>query len=424
MDNQTPPTLDRRKFFRTAGGGLAAATLIMTPREAAIAQELSEKAKLDRIASNTYPLRQLFKSRPNQGRGGGRGAAGGQGMGGAAPQQPAAGGPQPATGGQQPAAQPAAGQAATGQGGGREGGRGGGPVPGRGMGNLTAEEMKKKYGEITLLDFPQFTKDTFPGVVHMDIWSSLFGDVTDASMYANRGFDPSTPSGRKWLEQLASNCVKTGTRVHHISNNAPTGMAGPDEDARKAGIVVAKHWLDAAAILGAKTMRVNSGGPNYLPASTAGPDGYPKNDAIVPFFKACIESFKEMADYGAEKGVKVTLENHWGLTCNPVHMRIILDAVNHPFCEASPDYANWEHEYMIFSGLKDIAPYTHTTVHAKFWDRWTTNDIQRSTRILLASGYKGKFALEYESGPWDGVEGVRYLFKEVMAALSTPTPVI
>jgi hypothetical protein len=343
-------------------------------------------------------------------------------MGGGAAQQPAAGGQAPAA-----AAGPAgAGPAGAGQGGagGRQGGRGSGPVPGRGMGNLTAEEMKKKYGEITLLDFPQFTKDTFPGVVHMDVWSSLFGDVTDDSMYANRGFDPSTPSGRKWLERLASNCVKTGTHIHHISNNAPTGMAGPDEEARKAGIVVAKKWLDAAAILGAKTMRVNSGGPNYLPASSPGPDGYPKNEAIVPFFKACIESFKEMADYGAEKNVKVTLENHWGLTCNPVHMRIILDAVNHPFCEASPDYANWEHEYMIFSGLKDIAPYTHTTVHAKFWDRWTTNDIQRSTRIMLASGYKGKFALEYESGPWDGVEGVRYLFKEVMTALSAPVPVI
>jgi Xylose isomerase-like TIM barrel len=416
---KTDTTLGRRDFFKTAGGGLTAATLMLTPREAAIAQELSEKAKLDRIASNTYPLRQLFKPRPGGGRGSGRGAGGGQGTGAGAPQQAPG---QPAPGGQSAAAAQPAGQGAE-AGRGNQGGRGG-PVPGRGMGGLTAEEMRKKYGEITMLDFPQFTKDTFPGVAHMDLWSSLFGDVTDDSMYAGRGFDPSTPSGRTWLERLASTCVKTGTKVHHISNNAPTGMAGPDEEARKAGIVVAKKWLDGAAIIGAKTMRVNSGGPNYLPTSSQGPDGYPKNEAIVPYLKACIESFKEMADYGGEKGVKVTLENHWGLTCNSVNMRIILDAVNHPFCEASPDYANWEHEYMLFSGLKDIAPYTHTTVHAKFWDRWTTNDIQRSTRILLASGYKGKFALEYESGPWDGVEGVRYLFKEVMTALSTPVPVI
>jgi hypothetical protein len=39
---------------------------------------------------------------------------------------------------------------------------------------------------------------------------------------------------------------------------------------------------------------------------------------------------------------------------------------------------------------------------------------------MLASGFRGKFALEYESGPWDGVEGARYLFKEVMAALASP----
>jgi hypothetical protein len=388
---------------------------MLTAREAAIAQELSDKAKLDRIASNTYPLRLLFKTRPG-GRGGGRGGAGA-----AAAAAGMAGAQGPGGRAQGPAAPSQAAPAAPAPG---AGGRGGQQVPGRGMGGVTAEEMKKKYGEITLLDFPQFTKDTFPGVVHMDVWSSLFGDVTDDTMYAGRGFDPSTPSSRKWLERLVSNLVKTGTRIHHISNNAPTGMAGPEEEARRAGLEVAKKWLDAAKILGAKTMRVNSGGPSILPSAERGPDGYPKNDAIVPFLRTCIESFKEMADYGAERDVKVTLENHWGLTCNPVNMRIILDGVNHPFCEASPDYANWEHEYMLFSGLKDIAPYAHTTVHAKFWDRWTTNDVQRSTRIMLASGYKGKFALEYESGPWDGVEGVRYLFKEVMAALSTPTPVI
>ena len=44
-------------------------------------------------------------------------------------------------------------------------------------------EMKQKYGEITMLDFPQFTKDTFPGVTKMDLFSSLFGDVTDDSMF-------------------------------------------------------------------------------------------------------------------------------------------------------------------------------------------------------------------------------------------------
>jgi len=38
-------------------------------------------------------------------------------------------------------------------------------------------------------------------------------------------------------------------------------------------------------------------------------------------------------------------------------------------------------------------------------------------KILTNARYMGIFALEYEDGPWDGVEGARYLFKEVMAAL-------
>ena len=57
------------------------------------------------------------------------------------------------------------------------------------------------------------------------------------------------------------------------------------------------------------------------------------------YLKNCIESFKEMADYGGKVGVKVTLENHWGLTANPTNIRIIVEEVNNPFCEASPTSA-------------------------------------------------------------------------------------
>ena len=42
---------------------------------------------------------------------------------------------------------------------------------------------------------------------------------------------------------------------------------------------------------------------------------------------------------------------------------------------------------------------------------------------MLAGGFKGTFALEYEQGPLNGVEGAKYLYNEVLAALTTPTPV-
>jgi sugar phosphate isomerase/epimerase len=409
--------LDRRDFLKSAGAGLTAAGVMLTPRERALAQAQAEKNRLDRIAGCSYPIRSIFKNRAGGGRGAGADAGRGAGAGRAdAPAGQAAGAGQPGAPAGTTAAQATA---ATPQ----------APPRSPSNGGWSQQEMKEKYGEITMLDFPQFTKDTFPGVTHMDIFSGLFGDVTDDSMFAGRTFDPTSPSGRKWLDKLANKLVTTGTKVQHISNNAPTNLAGPDEALRKAGVEVAKRWLEGCAVLGVKSMRMNSPQalgpsirPNAIPRSN---DGYPRNLEIIPLLDAAIESYKEMADYGGNLGIRVTFENHWGLAADPMNIRIMIDAVNHPFCEASPDFCNWEHEYMLFNGLKALAPYSHTNVHAKYWDRWgDKNDVQRSTRIMLAGGFKGTFALEYEEGPLNGIEGAKYLYKEVLAALASPTPVI
>jgi len=357
-DREDRAGLDRRTFL--GGAGAAAAALELAA--AASAATLSEKQKLARIASNTWPIRYLFKSRT-------------------------------------------------------------GFLP-----VSKAQEMKGKYGEITMLDFPRFTKDKFPGVTRMDLFSGLFGDAADDSMFISvpllvgaatrvtEEFDPSSVSGKRWLEKMANTMAVTGTACQHISNNAPRDICDPDPDKRKTGVGVAKKWLDGAAMLGAKSMRVNSGGPRIVPGAVATAD-YPRADELAMYLAHCIESFKEMADYAGKAGVKVTLENHWGLTANPINIRIIVDEVNHPFCEASPDFCNWEHEYLMYHGLKALAPYAHTNVHAKYWNRWKDNDVRRSVKIMTGSGFEGTFALEYEDGGWDGVEGAQYLYKEVLAAL-------
>ena len=54
----------RRDFLRTAGAGLAAAGALASSAGTAVAGALTEKEKLARIASNTWPARSLFKRRP------------------------------------------------------------------------------------------------------------------------------------------------------------------------------------------------------------------------------------------------------------------------------------------------------------------------------------------------------------------------
>src|SRR5262245_9069903 len=261
MDEQPNATasVDRREFFKVAGAGLTAAGAILRPGEPALAQGLVEKARLERIAGCTWPIRQLFKTRAGSGRGN---APLSLRAGAVAPPSPAA------------------------------------PSTPANRDRTTTAEMKQKYGEITMLDFPQWTKDTFPGVTRMDLFSGLFGDVTDDSMFitaaegggGGAGFNPASPSGRRWLDQLANTLVKTGTKVQHISNNAPFGLAeygSPEADARrKAGVAMGKRWLEGLAVLRPVSMRMNSTtalGPPIRPnAVPNGGDGYPRNLEIVP----------------------------------------------------------------------------------------------------------------------------------------------
>ena len=145
----------------------------------------------------------------------------------------------------------------------------------------------------------------------------------------------------------------------------------------------------------------------------------------MPLLDAAIESYKEMADFGGKLGIKVTIENHWGLAADPMNIRIILDAVNHPYCEATPDFCNWEHEHMLFNGLKALAPYTSATSQAKYWDRWgDRNDVQRSVRICWPAASRASSRSSMKRDPLNGVEGSKYLYKEVLAALTMPAPVI
>ncbi len=285
--------------------------------------------------------------------------------------------------------------------------------------------LKEKYGEITLLDFPQYTLDTYPGVAAMDLWSSLFGDLDDDSMFVKverngrtylRDFDPGAPSAKPYLDNLAHKISDSGLKAVHISNNAPRGVADLDEEVRKEGVRVAKLWLDVSRHIGVQSMRVNTGGPRIIPASVI-QGGYPQNLELEPYLKNSIESFKEMADYGEKVGVKVTIENHWGLAANPINIRIILNEVNSPWCEASPDFCNWEHKYMLYHGLEVLAPMATSMIHAKRWSRFPDVDIARCVQVLNDANYKGYISTEYEAGG-DPVEGTLKLLDDVVEALN------
>jgi hypothetical protein len=178
----------RRAFLKGAALAAGASLVLPSATVSADPRPLTDAEKVTRLASNTYPIRDLFKRRPD------------------------------------PTATPEQVQAAI--------------------------AMKKKYRELTMLDFPQFTIDTFPGVRKMDLWSALFGDIADDAMFRKTTreygpgdwyeFDPSTTASKRWLDTFASRLVTTGVACHHVSNNAPRNISHLDPALRREGIGIAR----------------------------------------------------------------------------------------------------------------------------------------------------------------------------------------
>src|SRR5260370_34172985 len=84
--------------------------------------------------------------------------------------------------------------------------------------------------------------------------------MVGAATRVTQEFDPSSVSGKRWLEKMANKMKATGTTCQHISNNAPRDLCDPDVEKRKAGVAVAKKWLERAAMLGAKSRGVKRRG--------------------------------------------------------------------------------------------------------------------------------------------------------------------
>ena len=224
IEHAQAPGAGRRDFLRGAGlavGGtlLAAAAPASAASEgapasatapvaaSAAARALTEHEKLARLASNTYPLRTLFKRRPSPG-GGGR------------PPDARAGG------------------------------------AGRRAWRRDEEEVRRDHAArlpaVHEGPLPRRPQDG-PVVVALrrrrrrrDVRQERRSPST-ARARTNREFDPSTAASKKWLDQLTDRMATTGVSCHHVSNNAPRNISDLDAAARAAGIDIAKTWLDACA---------------------------------------------------------------------------------------------------------------------------------------------------------------------------------
>jgi sugar phosphate isomerase/epimerase len=237
--------------------------------------------------------------------------------------------------------------------------------------------FRRQEEPLALLDFPRVARDEF-GFDAVELNSPFFA-ARDAA----------------YLADLRGGADRAGVALVGIAVDGEGDLAALDPAERQAAVENHLPWLDAGATLGCQFVRANLGG-----RETTDPEAAVRNGG---------ESFAALARAGAERGVAVVIENHWGLTANPENMARVFDGVNSPALGALLDFGNFPPEGR-YEALARIAPYAKA-VHAKIHDfapdgSHTGVDLARCVGIVREAGYSGWWGIEFE-GKGDEGDGIR-----------------
>ncbi|MCM5662561.1 sugar phosphate isomerase/epimerase family protein [Galbibacter mesophilus] len=203
-------------------------------------------------------------------------------------------------------------------------------------------------------------------------------------------------------------------------------LVSPKAALRKMAVENHKIWIDATAILGCHSMRINLFGTNDKEEWKEG----------------AIESLTALSDYAAEKNVNVIVENHGYLSSNAALVAEVMEAVNKENCGTLPDFGNfclrregdalWDapcvEEYDMYKGVKELMPYAKG-VSAKSHDfdkqgNETTIDYYKMMKIVKDAGYTGYVGVEYEGSNLSEEKGIlatKALLLDVAKKLDNPS---
>lgn len=214
--------------------------------------------------------------------------------------------------------------------------------------------------ELTLLRVPAYYRDRF-AVRNLEFWSNHFESLD-----------------RDYLAQLRAAVKAAGAQVINVQVDADYDLANADEAERQRSLQTARQWIDAAAFLGSRAVRVN-------PGRTGGS------------IDKSIASMKEVNRYCKSRGLPLLIENHFGLEMDPaVHLRIRAQA-GPDNVYTLPDFGNYPTETM-WESLKAILPHAYL-VSAKtveFNERMehVSYDFDRCVRMAESAGFKGIYSVE------------------------------
>lgn len=240
-------------------------------------------------------------------------------------------------------------------------------------------------GALTLLDLPDAARAS--GIDQLDICHFHFPRTDDA-----------------YLQALHDHMAAAGVRLLTLLVDEGD-VSAADPAAREGDLAHIRQWIDIAARLGARYVRVPAG------EREVGPD----DDAV----RHSAEGLSALARYARERSVGLLTENWRPLAMSHDSLLAILDAAD-GMVGLVADFGNYKGPEK-YGVLRAILPRA-TTIHAHAMAAWVRpgatdgGDLRRCLDLARAAGFAGPYVLIYDgdgqADEWPGIARMATIVRE------------
>ena len=185
----------------------------------------------------------------------------------------------------------------------------------------------------------------------------------------------------------------------------------PDPKRRKAEVELVKKWVGFAVRFGAPVLRVFSG------------KGVPAGHTEKEVNEWVVEALRECADYGAQHGVIIVLQNHADFIQTAEQVLRILQMVDSPWLAVNLDIGSFRIGDP-YAEIAKVAPYAATwqiKENIFVQGKEEKTDLNKIMRIVRDAGYRGYLPIE-TLGEGDPRVKVPKFLDEVRKALAANVP--
>ncbi len=220
-------------------------------------------------------------------------------------------------------------------------------------------------GKIRMLDLPKIMRDEL-GMRVIDLMSRTL-----------ESFEPA------YLEKMRNAADDNGCIITNLKcNQKGLDMSSGDDELRAEALKIYKQSIDAAQLLGARWIRPVAGSGKLSARNRL------------------IDSFRELADYGADKGVSIIIENTGWVAGDARAIPDIINAIGPgKGVDAGPDTGNWKDDAIRYAGLAAAYPLAVTSDYKAFQlepdGSHPKYDLKRCFDVGWKAGFRGPWCIEH-----------------------------